>query len=55
MYISSGLADNLNNELLTRWNDVIKAIYDDILARGTRSPFFKLNPWWDTATYQCGH
>ena len=44
MYISSGLADNLNNELLTRWNDVIKANYDDIVARGTRAPFFNLYP-----------
>ena len=44
MYISVGLADNINNELLTRWNDVIKANYDDIVARGTLSPFFNLNP-----------
>ena len=44
MYISSGLADNLNNEVLTRWNDVIKANYDDIVARWTRVPFFDLYP-----------
>ena len=42
MYQSPGNTDNLNNELLTKWNDEIKKNYDNHAS--LHSHFFKLNP-----------
>ncbi len=42
MYQSPGFADNLNDELLTKWNKVIKENYDR--QAWLESRFFKINP-----------
>jgi hypothetical protein len=44
MYDSPGLVDDLSNDLLIKWNDVIKVNYDNRISDGYGSRFFKLDP-----------
>ena len=44
MYNSPGFIDDLGNELLVKWNDIIKFNYDEQKLSGNGSKFFKLDP-----------